>query len=90
MSAAVIEVNNETPKLRHYKRRPPYKGISRDSLGWFWQLSRGEVGPGMYTDGRHFGTAEEAARAYDSEIRRKYGSDGLYNFPREGEGSVFA
>lgn len=90
-AAAVIETNNETPRLRRYKRRPPFKGISRDpARGWFWQLSRGNVGPGMYTDGRYFETAEAAALAYDEEVRRKYGKDGLYNFPRTGEGSVFA
>lgn len=78
-----------TPKQNAMNRKrrrddPPFKGVRRSSPSsgrWHAQITidgqRTYVGP--------FGSAEEAARAYDDLARIHFGAFSAVNFPRDGE-----
>lgn len=72
------------PALRKLHRRN-YRGVYWSPTGgWIAQQSSQGVLWSIPCE-----SELEAARVYDEQIRKVYGKDGLYNFPREGERSVF-
>ena len=89
----VIPAKSPMHKLTLKHRQSKYRGVcwTASQQQWYAQIGGGSasissqnpVSLGWFDD------EIEAAKAYDAWIRRQYGVNGLYNFPREGERSVF-
>lgn len=63
-----------------------FKGVALDRKRGMWITMLKHDGKTI-SIGR-FKTAEDAARAYDDKVRELFGSDAVFNFPREGEESA--
>ena len=69
--------------LSTHHNRWGYRGVEQIRPGRFRAVLGNKVWRSPY-----FSTVKQAARAYDKEARRRYGTRGFYNFPRPGERQV--